>query len=335
MSRFSIASLVATLAAVVALSLAADARAGSDLWSRATEGADDEQIRHTYDENMRLGDELTVLASSDAARGGDRRRVVLRAILAYENAAQARPDAAEPHYRAGMVIHAFFIECDRPTTLCNPVRAPQREMTRMLDHWAAFERLAPLDPRIDGHFLFARAILHTRVGTPEHIELALADYAKILARGDLAAGAPLRTPFEDWSVAYSNMAETYMMLGRLDEAIPAYREALRFRSDTGQYYGLAVALDRDEQGAQAREIMVALGRHAFEAFQQSVALGETFYVPEEERYYYFALAAEALGQIDQAITFWDLYVRSGVYPQYQARARANRDALLARRGKKP
>jgi hypothetical protein len=94
-----------------------------------------------------------------------------------------------------------------------------------------------------------------------------------------------------------------------------------------------VALDRDEQGAQAREIMAALGRHAFDAFQQSVALGETFYVPEEERFYYFALAAEALGQIDQAIAYWDMFVRSGVYPQYQARAKANRDALIARRGR--
>lgn len=176
------ALLVVALAGVTSVAAAAPARAGSDLWSRATEGSNDEQVRRTYDENMRLGDELTVLASSDAARGADRRRLVLRAVLAYENAAQAKPDAAEPHYRAGMVIHAFFIECDRPTSLCNPVRAPQREMTRMLDHWAAFERLAPLDPRIDGHFLFARAILYTRLGTPESIELALADYAKILAR---------------------------------------------------------------------------------------------------------------------------------------------------------
>jgi tetratricopeptide (TPR) repeat protein len=321
------------LLALALCSLPAVARAGADVWSSATEASDQEQVRRTYEDNMRLGDEFAVLATGDATRGADKRRLVLRAVLAYENAAQARPEAAEPHYRAGLVIHSFFIECDRPTALCNPARSPQREVERMLAHWDEFERLSPLDPRIDNHFLFQRAILHTRLGTKDHIEAALADYQKILDRGDLASGAPLHSQFEDWSVTYSNMAETFMMLGRLDEAIPAYREALRYRHDTGQYYGLAVALDRDEQGAQAREIMATLGRHTFEAFQQSVAVGETFYVPEEERYYYFALAAESLGMTDQAIGFWDMFIRSGVYPQFQARAKANRDALIARRGR--
>jgi tetratricopeptide (TPR) repeat protein len=327
--------LVAALALAAAIpSVPAPARAGS-LWAAMTEPAGDERARRTYDEEMRRGDELSVLATSDTARGAARRQLVLRAVLAYENAAQARPAMAEAHYRAGLVMHAFFIECDRPTALCDPNHAPRRELERMLGHWDAFERLAPLDPRIDGHFLFQRAILHTRIGTPEHIEAALADYHKILERGDLATGGPLRSQFEDWSLTYSNMAETFMMLGRIDEAIPAYREALRYRRETSQYYGLAVALDRDEQGAQAREIMAALGPHAFEAFQQSVASGETFYVPEEEHFYYFALAAESLGLFDQAIAYWDQFVRSGVYPPFQARAKANRDALIARRRGKP
>jgi len=325
----------AIAACLAVLCIASGAARSDDLWTRATLPSEAEGARHLYEENMRLGDEYAIVAASDSTRAADRRRLALRAVLAFENAARALPDAAEPHFRAGLTLATFFIDCERPTALCNPGRMLRREAEQVIAHWNEFERLAPLDPRIDGHFLFFRAILHTRLGTPEHVEQALVDYKKILERGDFAAGSGVNgaVPFEDWGTTYSNMAETYMMLGRLDEAIAAYRDSLRFRQHTPYYYGLAVALDRDEQGAQARELIVTLGQHAFETFQAEVASGGTFYVPDEEKYYYFALAAEALGHDEPALRYWDRFIQSGIYPQFQARAIANRNALARRRGR--
>jgi len=322
------------LVAAAALCTVSGAARGDDLWARATEPGEAEVARRIYDENMRVGDEYVIVAAADSTRSADKRRFALRAVLAYQTAARARPDAAEPHFRAGLAMHTFFVDCDRATPLCTPTHSPPREVEQVLAHWSEFERLAPLDPRIDGHFLFERALLHTKIGTTPHIEQALVDYKKILERGDMASGGGNGAlPFEDWGTTYSNMAETYMMLGRLDEAIAAYRDALRFRQHTPYFYGLAVALDRDEQGAQAREIIVALGLHSFEAFQAEVASGATFYVPDEERYYYYALAAEALGLDEPALQSWDRFIASGIYPAYQPRARANREALARRRGK--
>jgi len=320
------------LAAVIVAAPAA-ALAGSNVWSRALESSDAELARRTYEENMEKGDEYAMRASSTATSSSAKRELVRRAMMAYELAVQARPDQAEPHFRAGNLLHAAAIDCNVRTTMCQP--GPHKdpgEMRRVLAHWDAFERLAPLDPRIDDRFLFERALLHTRLGIgtdgAAQVEAAIKDYQTLIDRGDFAEGGR-----SDWGVILSNLAETHMMIGHLDQAIEGYRDALRYRQGTAHYYGLAVALDRDEQGAQAREIMAALGRGAYEAFQADVTSFQTFYVPEGEKYYYFALGAESLGLVDEAIHLWEEFLQSGASPQYQARAKANRDALIARRAR--
>jgi hypothetical protein len=126
-----------------------------------------------------------------------------------------------------------------------------------------------------------------------------------------------------------------MMLGRLDDSIEAYREALRAGSDLSTRYGYAVALDRAERGNAARDLILAQGREAMEHFKRRVDSELTFFVPQGEVFYYYALVEEAHGKIDEAIDHWRQYITSGAHPQYQPRAREHLNALLVKQRSRP
>jgi tetratricopeptide (TPR) repeat protein len=195
--------------------------------------------------------------------------------------------------------------------------------------WDKFEELAPLDPRLsvgtfgENEILFRRAILRTKLATKAHLEGAAKDYEKILSRIDTSD-----LPGEH---VMGNLAETYMMVGRLEDSIEMYKLALRGAADTSTWYGFAVALDRDERSNQALEVIASLGKEQRDQFHARVARGDTFFVPEGEKFYYFALVDEALGMEDDAITFWRQYLNSGAHPQFQGRARAHLDVLLKKK----
>jgi hypothetical protein len=124
------------------------------------------------------------------------------------------------------------------------------------------------------------------------------------------------------------------MVGRLEEAIETYREALRGASDTSTWYGYAVALDRDESSRQALEIIKSLGRDQRDLFHLQVMRGTTFFVPEGEKYYYFALADEAFGFDEEAIDNWRRFISSGAHPEFQPRAKAHLDGLTSKKKRK-
>jgi hypothetical protein len=126
-----------------------------------------------------------------------------------------------------------------------------------------------------------------------------------------------------------------MMLGRLDDSIDAYREALRAGSDLSTRYGYAVALDRAERGNAAREIILAQGEEAMHQFRRRVENEITFFVPRGEVFYYYALVNEAHGKVDDAIQNWRDYISSGAHPQYQPRAREHLNALLVKQRARP
>jgi tetratricopeptide (TPR) repeat protein len=172
--------------------------------------------------------------------------------------------------------------------------------------------------------LFRRAILHTKLATKPHLEAASRDYEKILARQDAGQDGGSET-------VIGNLAETYMMLGRLDDAIETYKIALRGAADTSTWYGYAVALDRDERTQQALDVVKSLGRSQRDLFHARVIQGATFFVPEGEKFYYFALADEALGLDEEAISYWRQFINSGAHPQFQPRAKAHLDALVKKK----
>ena len=287
-----------------------------DLWSTAAVTPDQDRIRREYQRAMLDGDDAVTAAATTEIRDV-RQRLVDRAIIAYELAARARPDDPEAHFRAASVMHAFRLECRDPyDDRCETI-APARA-ARLVEHWNVFERLAPGDPRVPDEVLFERAVVQTKLGTDADLVAASEDYRKLLdARPD---GDP--------STVLGNLAETYMMLGDLDRAIEIYRQTMTRGADLSQEFGLAVALDRDEQGTEARTIMAARGAAGLARFQFEVSRHHIFFVPEGEEKYYLALASEALGNASDAIEWWKEFIDSGAHPQFAARARHNRDVLL-------
>jgi tetratricopeptide (TPR) repeat protein len=315
----------ARLVAIVAASLALAAPAGADdtIWDRAIADADAAASRAAYARALEDGDESIQLAG---AEGEDthKKRLVTRAVAAYRKAIAARPDEPEAHYRLGTTLFVYYYACDEHVTLlCDPKQPDPVVMREIVDRWQSFTTLAPLDTRGDG-LLFSRALLHTKLGTRDDFFAAIADYEAFRKRADDATLA-------DIGNAHANLAETYMMVGRLDDAIAMYELAAQRSAEVSTIYGFAVALDRDGQRTRARQLIQSLKQTGFEAFQEQVGRGQTFFVPEEEVYFYYALVEEALGYHEQALVHYDRFLRSTAHPQYHPAADRNRKALAAKR----
>jgi len=322
------------------LALMASSVVHADVWQQAVDNGAHDGKRDIYNTEMQSGDELAEQATAQAASREAIRTLVQHAAQSYRNAAAAEPQEAEPYYRLGRLLYSFYFECSantsyNPSPLCSP--DPQffdkKHAQEVLDAWAKFEELAPLDPRVgvlrddgiaaDFDLLFRRAILHTRFADQPNLKLAAKDYEAILARSDNVDETVL-----------GNLAETYMMLDRLDDAIEAYRHALRSALRSETVYGLAVALDRDERGAQARDLIQSQGEQALTEFERSITTGRTFFVPAGEEFYYLALAYEAYGLDEIAIEDWQKYIQSGAHPEFQPRAKAHLDTLEADKRRK-
>ena len=314
------------------------ATAHANVWESALTKGKPDPAQEKYESELRKGDEHALLANTHQTTTKEVRNQIQAAIAAYKAAAAAKPKEGEPWFRLGSLINSFFLEgCERnrpqlQRTLSRVCSAgfDSKRAEEAIEYWNQFEARAPDDPRLGvelrggtTQILFDRAILHTKLGTRPHLEAAARDYEKILERGDRAQ--------DNFEQTLGNLAETYMMLGRMDESLDLYREVLRNAADTSTYYGYAVALDRDEHTTQALEIIKSQGRNQREQFRDSVERGFTFFVPEGEKYYYFALADEAFGDEEQAIANWRAFIASKAHPQFQPRAKAHLDKLMSHR----
>jgi tetratricopeptide (TPR) repeat protein len=330
------AIIIALVLAVLSVSAAR-----ANVWEHAIDtDRPDRASDDKYDSEMRQGDEHALLAGVRTASLAEVKRQLELAVSSYRAAALAKPHEGEPHFRIGKLLYAFFFDCtDQLARQFAPPTCDTRGNTfsrdkakQVIQAWDAFEARAPLDPRLsvtvlgESEILFDRAILHTKLATKADLEAAARDYEKLLARHDADDGATNRV--------LGNLAETYMMIGRMEDALETYRDALRGASDTSTWYGYAVALDRDESARQALEIIKSLGPDEHERFKFQVAGGTTFFVPEGEKYYYFALADEAFSFDEEAIANWQQYIRSGAHPEFQPRAKAHLDALMGKKKRK-
>lgn len=320
-------------ALVLAIVLAAGA-ARANVWQQAIAG-DHATADEQYDLAMDRGDQLLQQASQRDLSLRAVEILVGEAENAYREAAAAKPDSGEPYYRIGEMLNEFYLDCgpmDWHPVTCNPDAARLEITRRVVAAWDQFEAKSPLDPRVTA-LLSDRAIMRTKlVATADpkqaHVLLegAMRDYQAALDRWD---GVSART--STLALVWGNLAETYMMLDRLDEAITAYGNAIRHGGGTEVVYGLAVALDRDERGLDAKDLIVDHGVHDFELYRDEINRGLIFYVPDGEQYYYFALCEEAFGDTAEAAADWTRYIQSGAHPEFQPRAREH----LAELAKQP
>ena len=322
---------------VVLLALAGTAEA--NIWKDAISASSPDPSKDVYDKEMREGDEHVLQANSESMSLAQRKRQVHLAITSYKAAAAAQPKLAEPYFRIAATLNSFYLETCLDAPHFNITRSPFKDCSQpdtidkaiakqVIEAWDAAEARAPLDPRFSGNdgdsILFERAILNTKLATKDSIAAAAADYERYLARND-GKGLNMET-------TWSNLAETYMMLGRLDDSIDAYRE-IGSPTHVSTIFGAAVALDRNERTQLALDLIRGQGVNGYRQFKSSVDDGRTFFVPAEERYYYFALAEEAFGNFDVALRYWQLFVSSGVHPMFQPRAKQHIDALVKKRGR--
>jgi tetratricopeptide (TPR) repeat protein len=303
------------------LMLAATAHAS--VWDRAVTSPADEIAKDRYDAKMMEGDAATLSSTIESASLRTRLTAIKRAEAAYRAAATIRPRDGEPYFRIGNLVYEVHFDCDqmvgRPLTCSVDLATPER-MRTAVEAWDEFEKRAPLDPRV-GEILLKRAILNTKLvnGTAQdrrYLEAAARDYQAALDRSDGLLGNG------DDEQLLGNLAETYMMLGRLEDAITTYLRAVSVgAARVSTVYGLAVALDRDGSGDQALRRIRAQGSQGFDSFDKEFHRGGVFFVPAGEANYYFALAHEAFGNLGTALEFWNRYLASGAHPEFQPRAK--------------
>lgn len=303
------------------------ATADASVWDRALTSPDDEAARELYDAKMLEGDTATLTATIQSASIANNLESIRRAEAAYRAAASVRPREGEPYYRIGNLLYQMYSNCDPmlaqlPT--CTPNNLSHAEA--VITAWEQFEARAPLDPRIS-EILLRRALLHTKLinGTSadhRHLEKAAHDYQSALDRGDGLTGT------RGDEQLLGNLAETYMMLGKLDDAIANYTQAIAAgAARVSTVYGLAVALDRDGSGEQAVRQIQGQGAEGLDAFGKECIHRSVFFVPTGESSYYFALANEAAGNYGVALTLWNLYLASGAHAEFQGRAKEHIEEL--------
>ena len=304
--------------------------AHASVWDRAVTTPADETARELYDAKMLEGDTATLTSTVQSASPQARMESVRRAEAAYRAASTARPKEAEPYFRIGNLIYQTYFECDQTTlTLCDKIYATPVRAEVAINAWNAFEQRAPLDPRI-GELLLRRALLNTKLinglpGDHERLVAAAHDYRTALDRSDGIAST------RGDEQLLGNLAETYMMLNQLDDAVTTYLEAVAAGvARTSTVYGLAVALDRDGEADQALRRIQNQGEDGFEAFTKEYMRQQIFFVPDGEANYYFALANEAFGNDGAALEFWNRYLQSGAHPEFQPRAKEHIEQLHKR-----
>ncbi|MEK6606320.1 MAG: tetratricopeptide repeat protein [Myxococcota bacterium] len=268
-------SCVAVFASFPALALAAG---DGDFWARTADpGA--AEFERAMEAGRALLEEASVGASPTTALA------LLEAEEAFRRAISASPKRHEGWLHLGATL------ADLPGREVEAVDALRRGRA-----------LGGDDVDTRGEAALPLGVLLSKLG---RFEESLEEYERVLrARIDDQAR----------SVALANSAEALMALGRLSEAIERYRRAADIAPPAapdhdarrGAWWGLAVALDRDEQIAKAEEA----ARQGLQLDPQIAYLGhpDVFFVPPGDIHYYYALGHQAAGQTAQAALRWKQFL---------------------------
>jgi tetratricopeptide (TPR) repeat protein len=277
----------------------------TDFW-RAIAGAPYQAALQEGTRLSRQAAEICPGCSPGASRFAEMQALWRQAAAAFRRAADALPDDPDAPYLAA---HALQEARDYEDAIraYQGARARAPEGARAAD--VAFE-------------------LGTALSRLAQFDRAREEYARAMHWA--------RDPAER-AVLYINSAETMMALGQVGDAIPLYQRgidagalamksgALSSGSQALHLLGLAVALDRDEQGEKA----LATTRRALELDSQISQLHEAhvFFVPEGDVAYYDALKALAQGNRGDAAHGFAEFVRRVPQSPFLARARMHLRAL--------
>ena len=221
--------------------------------------------------------------------------VVERALAEFRKATVASPKAPEGHFAVGRALYHLgrFKECV-----------------------ASFKRVRKHDPLYpkDRLVAFWLGIAYSKLAK---FELAVREYGRadrLAIRQGLSRGLPFR------AMVNANAAEALMALGRLDEAIQRYREAKELGpSSPLTWWGLAVALDRDEQVSKARAALQHVLR--LDPEMKNLKQPTVFFIPPGDVHYYYAMGHLGAGKTNLAKKEFETFLKKLPKSPWAARAR--------------
>lgn len=284
------------------------------IWKKPAVAEADARARlvSAADRALRTARQLYVMR--DGAAAAD---LALRAIRLYEKALKLGADP-ELHYRAFVAAQTYLDD------------ASAEKWELVIRHVDGLRAAEPLDPRdLDLTLAVAHALAKLgargRPGWEALFQRCIAEYERFFARideVDVANESLLH-------LNHTNVAEIYMALGRLPEAIEHYRRATEYPYGGSAnrfgaalvWYGLAVAYDRDGQWASARDAM--LRALEIDPDMRALTADGVYFVPEGDVHYYFALGYQVAGQAGRAADRYRAFLREArtVRPEYREQAR--------------
>jgi tetratricopeptide (TPR) repeat protein len=237
------------------------------------------------------------------------------ALGAYEKALEIGPETVELHYRAYLAA-VLLIESHEG------ILAGYKEAyLAVVRHIEDVRRLSPLDNRED-EFSYEAGIAYSKLGAlggPEadgHFEHGIREYERFRSVDGNQLTSDLLAP------TYSNEAELLMAVGRLDEAIANYRISIELNPmEPLNYFGLAVALDRNGEWSKAVEAMTLASEHGHGVERLKDAT--VFFVPSGDIHYYYALFHQVRGDAGLAAMEYRRFLERCHDSKYAARAKAH------------
>jgi tetratricopeptide (TPR) repeat protein len=297
------------LLAVIALALAAapargddeerdfdaDAEEQSGFWERGVEPG-----RERYEDMIARGSELATPDADKDARA--------RAAAIFRDAIRVSPGRALAHFWLGRIAVR-----DGDPAGC------ARSMEKALVLEPTFQ--APIDINIptEAAAAYELAVCQARAGD---YEAAIEGLRRIVGQTPTASQQKL-------GLVHMRLGEATMALGRLDEAIESLSQATRL--DPNNYnmswLALAVAYDRDEDGARAREAMAKVLEN--DSRVDRLITSGTTWIPAHDAGYYLGLAYLQAGNAGRALYHFRRYLVQAGETLWAGRARVHLEAAQA------